>query len=167
MAAEARQMNTGGEAVITRLGDILVIQAIRAWMASNPAAAKGWLGALQDPKIGRVIARIHRDPARAWTVAALAREAGMSRSAFAARFTERVGEPAMQYVTRWRMYVAVDVLSEENATVTELTSRLGYSSEAAFSRAFKRIVGDSPGAFRRNSMSPAPNVFANLPATVS
>jgi AraC-like DNA-binding protein len=152
MAAEARQMHTGGEAVITRLGDILVIQAIRAWIASDPAAAKGWLGALQDPKIGRAIVRIHRDPAHPWTVAALASEAGMSRSAFAARFTERVGVPVMQYVTRWRMYVAVDVLSEEDATVAELTDRLGYRSEAAFSRAFKRIIGDSPGAIRRNGI---------------
>jgi AraC-like DNA-binding protein len=108
-------------------------------MASDPTAVKGWLGALQDPKIGRAIIQIHRDPAHAWTVAALAREAGMSRSAFAARFTELVGEPAMQYVTRWRMYEAVDLLSEEDATVAELTSRLGYRSEAAFSCAFNRI----------------------------
>ena len=73
----------------------------------------------------------------------------------------------MQYVTRWRMYVAVDVLNEENATVAELTSRLGYRSEAAFSRAFKRIVGDSPGAIRRNSMTSHQNMFANLPAPIS
>jgi Cupin len=103
MAAEAAELRPGGEAVITRLGDILVIQAIRAWMESEPAARTGWLGALQDPQIGRAITHIHRDPARNWTVASLARELAMSRSAFAARFTELVGEPVMSYVARWRM----------------------------------------------------------------
>ncbi len=118
-------------------------------MESDPAAQTGWLGALQDKQIGRAIALIHRDPAREWTVASLASELAMSRSAFAARFTELVGEPAMHYVARWRMHVALSSLKEENATVGELASRLGYRSEAAFSRAFKRIIGVSPGAVRR------------------
>ena len=110
MAAEARELRPGGEAVITRLADILVIQAIRAWIETDPAARTGWLGALQDRQIGRAISLIHADPARAWTVASLARELAMSRSAFAARFTELMDEPAMQYVTRWRMHVALDAL---------------------------------------------------------
>jgi AraC-like DNA-binding protein len=151
MAAEAGELRPGGEAVITRLGDILVIQALRAWMESDPTAQKGWLGALRDPQIGRVISLIHRDPARDWTVASLARERAMSRSAFAARFTELVGEPAMSYVARWRMQVAVAALKEEGPTVAQLADRLGYRSEAAFSRAFKRIVGVSPGAIRRTA----------------
>jgi AraC-like DNA-binding protein len=149
MAAEAAEFRPGGEAVITRLGDILVIQAIRAWMESDPAAQTGWLGALQDPQIGRAISLIHRDPAREWTVASLARELAMSRSAFAARFTELLGEPVMRHVARWRMHVAVAALREEAATVGELADRLGYRSEAAFSRAFKRVIGTSPGAVRR------------------
>ncbi|TWP47378.1 AraC family transcriptional regulator [Lentzea tibetensis] len=147
MAAEARQVRPGGEAVITRLSDVLVIQAIRSWLEHDPAARRGWLGALQDEQIGRALALIHRDPARPWTVAALARELAMSRSAFAARFTELVGEPAMKYVTRWRMQVALNRL-QEGITVSELAHRLGYQSEAAFSRAFKRIVGISPGSAR-------------------
>ena len=106
MAAEARELRPGGEAVITRLGDILVIQAIRSWIETDPAARTGWLGALQDRQIGRAITLIHRDPARAWTLAALADEVAMSRSAFAARFTELVGEPPMGYVARWRMHLA-------------------------------------------------------------
>jgi AraC-like DNA-binding protein len=149
MAAEARELRPGGEAVITRLGDILVIQAIRSWLETDPAAQSGWLGALQDPQIGRAISLIHRDPARAWTVAALAEELAMSRSAFAARFTELVDEPAMQYVTRWRMQVAVNSLKHEGATVAELAHRLGYRSEAAFARAFKRVIGAPPGAVKR------------------
>jgi AraC-like DNA-binding protein len=150
MAAEAGELRPGGEAVITRLGDILVIQAVRAWMETDPAARTGWLGALQDPQIGRAISMIHRDPARDWTVAALAQELAMSRSAFAARFTELVGEPVMRYVARWRMHVAVAALREEGATVGELADRLGYRSEAAFSRAFKRVIGTPPGAVRKS-----------------
>jgi AraC-like DNA-binding protein len=150
MAAEASELRPGGEAVITRLGDILVIQAIRAWIDTAPAARSGWLGALQDPQIGRAMSLIHRDPARDWTVASLATELAMSRSAFAARFTELVGEPVMRYLSRWRMHLAVSALTEEAVTVGELADRLGYRSEAAFSRAFKRIIGASPGAIRRD-----------------
>ena len=149
MALEAREFRPGGEAVMTRLGDILVIQAIRTWLETAPAARTGWLGALQDPLIGRALALIHRDPARPWTVASLASELAMSRSAFAARFTELVGEPAMQYVTRWRMHVALDALQAEGATVAQLADRLGYRSEAAFARAFKRVIGMPPGAAKR------------------
>jgi AraC-like DNA-binding protein len=151
MAVEAHELRPGSEAVITRLGDILVIQAIRSWLETDPAAKTGWLGALQDEQIGRAIALIHRDPARNWTVASLADELAMSRSAFAARFTELVDEPAMQYVTRWRMQVAVTALRNDGATVGELASRLGYRSEAAFARAFKRVIGVPPGAVKRSS----------------
>ena len=157
MAAEARELRPGGEAVITRLGDILVIQAIRSWIETDPAARTGWLGALQDRQIGRAITLIHRDPARAWTLASLADEVAMSRSAFAARFTELVGEPPMGYVARWRMHLARDALTEQGSTVAELASRLGYRSEAAFARAFKRVIGTPPGAVRR---APRASAFA-------
>jgi AraC-like DNA-binding protein len=150
MAAEAREPRPGGETVITRLADILVIQAIRSWMETDPAAQTGWLGALRDPQIGRAIALVHREPGRDWALGSLAREVGMSRSAFAARFAELVGEPAMHYVARWRMHVAVGWLKEDHAAVGELAGRLGYRSEAAFSRAFKRFIGAPPGAVRRD-----------------
>jgi AraC-like DNA-binding protein len=149
MAAEAKERRPGGETVITRLADILVIQAIRSWIEKDPAAQTGWLGALQHKQIGRAIALIHRDPSHPWTVKSLANAVAMSRSAFAARFTELVGEPAMQYVTRWRMHVAVTLLKEEDTGLADLAGRLGYQSEAAFSRAFKRFIGASPGAVRR------------------
>ena len=148
MAAEARELRPGGEAVITRLGDIVVIQAIRSWIESDPASHTGWLGALRDPQIGPAISLIHRDPARAWSVAELAAEVAMSRSAFSARFSEVVGEPVMSYVTRWRMQVAHEALRSERVTVAELTERLGYRSEAALARAFKRVTGVSPGAVK-------------------
>ncbi len=149
MATEAKTPRPGGETVITRLADILVIQAIRAWIEQDAAARTGWLGALRDRQIGQAITLIHRDPARGWTVSDLATEVAMSRSAFSARFTELVGEPPMHYLARWRMHVAHTWLREGDATLSELALRLGYRSEAAFSRAFKRFLGSSPGAVRR------------------
>jgi AraC-like DNA-binding protein len=151
IAVEAKELRPGGETVITRLADILVIQAIRSWIEQDPAAQTGWLGALQDKQIGRAISLIHRDAARAWTVASLAAEVAMSRSAFAARFSELVGEPVMHYVGRWRMHLALTRLKEDDSPLGELASRFGYQSEAAFSRAFKRFLGVSPGAARRNA----------------
>ena len=134
--------------MITRLADILVIQAIRSWIASEPAPT-GWLGALKDREIGRAITLIHRHPDRTWTVESLAREISMSRSAFSARFKELVGEAPMAYVTRWRMQLAVTWLQESEAKLADLPRRLGYSSDAAFSRAFKRTIGVPPGSVGR------------------
>jgi AraC-like DNA-binding protein len=149
MAAEAITVRPGGEAVITRLADVLVIQAIRAWIDNDPAAQTGWLGALQDKQIGRALALVHRDPARAWTLDLLAAQVAMSRSSFAARFTQLTGVSAMHYVTRWRMQLALACLKEKEITLIDLATRFGYQSEAAFGRAFKRFMGFSPGAVRR------------------
>ena len=154
MAAEARSMRPGGETVMTRLSDVLVIQAIRAWIERDPAARTGWLGALQDPQVGRVIGLVHRDPSRPWTLATMAAEAAMSRSAFAERFSRLVGEPPMAYVTRWRMHLAHGELADGTATAAQLAGRLGYQSEAAFGRAFKRVVGVPPGSVRRGAGAP-------------
>lgn len=148
MADESSATRAGGEAVVTRLSDILVIQAIRHWITSDPAATTGWLGALGDPLIGHSIAMVHREPSRSWTVAEMAAGVAMSRSSFAARFAELVGEAPMQYVSRWRMHLAVDLLDGDGLTVAATAERLGYASEASFSRAFKRIVGHAPGALR-------------------
>jgi AraC-like DNA-binding protein len=149
IAAEAKEMGPGGETVITRLADILVIHAIRFWITHTPSARTGWLGALQDPKIGNVISKIHRNPGADWTLESLASEASMSRSAFAARFTELVGESVMRYVTRWRMRTALVCLAERSVTVAEVANSMGYESEAAFNRAFKRYVGIPPGVAKR------------------
>jgi len=125
-----------------------------AWLENDPAARTGWLGALQDAQIGRALALIHDDPQRPWTVAVLAAETAMSQSAFAARFTELVDEPAMRFVTRWRMQTALQTLKEADVTVAELARRYGYQSGAAFSRAFKRVVGMPPGSVRRMASTP-------------
>ena len=132
------------------MGDILVIQAIRSWIDRAPSEEKGWLRALEDEQIGRAMAAVHRYPGRMWTVASLASEVAMSRSAFAARFAALVGEPAMHYVAKWRMHTALTWLKEDDTPLGDLASRLGYQSEAAFSRAFKRLIGISPGEARRN-----------------
>ncbi len=151
MIAEAEAMRPGGETVITRVSDILVIQAIRSWLDKDAAAKTGWLGALQDPQIGQAIAFIHRNPVHPWTVASLAERIGMSRSGFAGRFMDLVGEPPMHYVRRWRMHVAVTWLKENDEPIGELAEKLGYQSEAAFNRAFKKFIGQTPGKVRRNA----------------
>ncbi len=149
MAFEIRAPQAGGEAIITRLGDVLVVQAIRNWLATDPAANSGWIGALKDKQIGKAIALIHKDPVRNWSVEGLAKEVAMSRSAFSARFSKLIGEPVMQYITQWRMYNAMDVLKHQNTTVAEVADQFGYQSEAAFSRAFKRVTGAGPGDVKR------------------
>jgi AraC-like DNA-binding protein len=137
--------------VITHLADILIIQALRTWIDSAPEANRGWLAALRDKQLGRALAAIHREPEKSWTVESLASLAGMSRSGFSARFTQLVGESAKRYLTRWRMQLARAQLQQTPDTLAVLADRLGYQSEAAFCRAFKREFGVPPGSIRQNS----------------
>jgi AraC-like DNA-binding protein len=155
IAREARELRPGGETVITRLADVLVIQAVRSWLASSPEANQGWLAALRDEQIGAALRSMHRHPECVWTVASLAREVGMSRSAFSSRFTNLVGEPAMQYLTRWRMQLAHTHLRDTSEPLSVVADRFGYQSEAAFCRAFKRTFGTSPGRTRRSTSTTA------------
>jgi AraC-like DNA-binding protein len=148
MGVEAGASLPGGETIVTRLADILVIQSIRAWLSDNPDRRAGWLGALSDERIGPALVRIQREPEKDGTVASLAASVSMSRSAFSARFAELVGEPPLQHVTRWRMRIAGSWLLEGRMTASECGARLGYNSEAAFNRAFKRVMGLPPGAWR-------------------
>jgi AraC-like DNA-binding protein len=158
---EVRHDRPGAEAVVTRLADVVVIQAIRGWLETG-ATGPGWLRALRDPQVGRAVALVHRDPGAPWTLDRLARETRMSRSTFAARFTELAGEPALRYVTRWRMHLATVELGR-GARVGELARRLGYESEAAFSRAYRRVTGMPPVAARGRPDAPATPV--DRPAT--
>ncbi len=149
MMAEAQTPRPGSETVITRLADILIIGAVRSWLESSPESRTGWLGALRDARIGRALAIIHRQAERSWTVASLAAEVHMSRAVFAERFTELVGAPPMQYLTRWRMQLASVWIRDERLSLSEVAERLGYGSDASFSRAFKRHMGQPPGALKR------------------
>lgn len=155
IAREAEALRPGGETVITRLADILVVQMVRHWIEAASGAETGWLAALRDERLGRAIAAVHRAPGEDWSLAALAREAAMSRSVFAARFTEVVGEPAMRYVARWRLGLARQALRDSDDALPLVAERFGYRSEAAFCRAFKREFGVSPGVDRRASPAAA------------
>ncbi len=154
IAREADTTQPGSEAIITRLADIIVVQAIRAWLASTEVK-HGWLAAMHDRQIGRALSAIHRDPVHDWTVAALAREVGMSRSALAARFSELIGDSVKSYITEWRMQLARDELLTSPRTLAVLADKYGYQSEAAFSRAFKRVFGASPGTVRKQALADA------------
>ncbi len=153
LAAEAGAAQPGARTIVSRLADILFIQIVRAHLSSVPEQSSGWLGALRDPQIGSALGSIHQDPAQAWTVESLAQSVAMSRSAFAARFARLVGEPPLHYLTRWRMQKARSLLRDGKTTLAEVATRVGYDSEAAFSKAFKRAVGEAPGAYRRASRS--------------
>jgi AraC-like DNA-binding protein len=160
MAGELSYPQPGGEAVATRLADILVVQAIRTWLATEPGATTGWLRAVQDERIGRAIEAIHDDPGDEWNLDRLARLAAMSRSSFSARFSELVGETPIGYLTRWRMSIARTRLIEEDITAGRLAAELGYQSEAAFNRAFTRVNGRTPGSIRRDRRVEQPEVSA-------
>lgn len=157
IAREARSPRPGGETVITRLADVLIVQAIRHWLDTAPTPRSGWLAALRDERIGHALASFHRAPLDAWTLEGLAAAAGMSRSAFAARFTQLMGEPAVQYVTHWRMELARRHLGETDEGLAVVAERFGYGSEAAFCKAFKRIHGVSPGQVRRTARVTEPS----------
>jgi AraC-like DNA-binding protein len=149
LAHEARRPRPGSETLIARLIDIILVQATRVWVEEQPHDQGGWLGALRDPQIGAALGLIHREPQRNWSVSALAREVAMSRSIFAAKFSSLVGSPPLTYLTHWRLWQASRLLAEGSLSVGEVALRVGYESEAAFSKAFKRHIGQSPLAYRR------------------
>jgi AraC-like DNA-binding protein len=147
IAAESGSPRPGSEALLRRLAEILFIQVIRAWVEQQSPQARGWLEALQDPSIGIALGLIHQTPQRSWSVEGLADAAALSRSAFSARFTRLVGEPPIRYVTRWRMHYASRLL-RNGQTVPAIARHLGYDSEVAFRKAFKRELGIPPGRYR-------------------
>jgi AraC-like DNA-binding protein len=155
IACEAQSGRPGSQTVIARLADVLFIQIVRGHLASLPVDGSGWLGALADAQIGAALGHIHQSPEQAWTVQSLASKVAMSRSAFASRFMRLVGEPPLSYVTRWRMQKAASMLRDGKQTLAEVAAGVGYDSEAAFSKAFKRAVGSAPGAYRRSLRIPS------------
>jgi AraC-like DNA-binding protein len=152
LAFEARHLRPGSETLVARLIDMILLRAVRVWVEEQPDNHGGWLGALRDPQIGTALGLIHREPQRDWSISALAREVAMSRSIFAAKFSSLVGTPPLTYLTRWRLWHASRLLAEENLSVGETALRVGYESEAAFSKAFKRHFGQPPLAYRRGQV---------------
>lgn len=153
---EARNDAAGGSSVRARLSELLLIELLRRYAASPDPKPPGWLAALGDPPVARALAALHASPAEGWTVSRLAREAGVSRSALAERFSGRVGLPPLTYLRRWRMQVAAGLLTGGAMPVAEIASRVGYGSEAAFSRGFKRLTGKGPDAWRRDAQGQSP-----------
>lgn len=151
MACEVASGRPGAQTVVSRLADVLFIQIVRGYLASLPPGASGWLGALGDAQVGAALGLIHHHPELDWTVQSLAARVAMSRSAFASRFARLVGEPPLAYVTRWRMQKAAGLLRQSSATLAAIAAQVGYDSEAAFSKAFKRALGSAPGAYRRSA----------------
>jgi AraC-like DNA-binding protein len=149
LADEARNPRPGSQMLIARLMDVIFVQAVRMWIEAQPQDQGGWLGALRDPQIGAALGLIHREPHRDWSVTTLAREVAMSRSIFASKFNSLVGAPPLTYLTRWRLWQAARLLAEDKLSVAETALRVGYESEAAFSKAFKRQFGQPPLAYRR------------------
>jgi AraC-like DNA-binding protein len=148
-AAEAAQSCLGSYLVLKRLADIVLLQLIREYVSSSTCRETGWLRALSDPRIGGVLRSMHEKIEQPWTVGELASAAGMSRSAFALRFKEVVGETPLDYLTRWRVYRAAVLLREGDRKLTEIANAVGYDSDGSFNKTFKRIVGTTPGEYRR------------------
>jgi AraC-like DNA-binding protein len=152
---EASRRRTGGENVLDRISELMFVEAVRLHLESLPAAGTGWLAGLRDPVVGPALGALHEEPALPWTIEGLARKVGASRSVLADRFSEIVGQPPMLYLALWRMQLAARQLAE-GGRIAEVAAAVGYDSEAAFGRAFKRLVGVSPGAWRRAKGEPPP-----------
>jgi AraC-like DNA-binding protein len=148
--SESRSERPGGENVLARLSELMFVETIRRYLETLPAAQTGWLAGLRDPVVGQALAALHGEASEPWTVERLARLVGLSRSVFAERFTEMVGQPPMQYLALWRMQLASRLLVE-GSQVAAVAAAVGYESEAAFSRAFKKLVGQAPTTWRRTA----------------
>jgi AraC-like DNA-binding protein len=149
--ADAAARAPGSEVLVAKIAEVLFAEVVRSYIEAMPANNPGWLAGLRDPQVSRCLALMHAEPARAWTVDALANEVHISRSVLADRFTDLVGMPPMHYLTRWRMIVAAGVMRNGEASLARVAEGVGYESQEAFSRAFKREYGVSPGQWRQGA----------------
>jgi transcriptional regulator GlxA family with amidase domain len=147
--AEAADRHAGSESVLTKLSEPMFIDVLRRYLETLPAEQAGWLAGLRDPLVGKALSLMHAKPAYDWTLDELAKQAGLSRSVLAERFMQFVGIPPMQYLAKWRMQIAAELLTGSNVNVGTIAAQIGYESEAAFSRAFKKMIGVPPSAWRR------------------
>jgi AraC family transcriptional regulator, alkane utilization regulator len=150
---ESVAQGPGAHSLLAKLSELMFVEAMRRHALSLPADQKGWLAGLRDPYVGRALALLHGKPAHAWTVDALAREVALSRSALADRFVDLIGEPPMQYLTRWRLALAAHGLRTGNDPISRIAERCGYEAESAFNRAFKREFGLPPSAWRKQEQA--------------
>jgi AraC-like DNA-binding protein len=148
---ESQARRVGADSVLTRLAELMFVEVLRRYIETLPPGQRGWLAGLRDEVVGRGLGLLHGAPAHPWTLDELAGGVAMSRSSFADRFTTLVGQPPMQYLAQWRMQLAAGRLATGNAKVATIAEEVGYESEEAFSRAFKRVMGVSPAAWRRST----------------
>jgi len=151
--SEVASTHPGGDAVLARLSEVLFVETLRRYIDQLPKEQTGWLSGVSDSEVGRALALMHQDPANEWTIAELAKQVGTSRSVLAERFRHYLGEPPMTYLMRWRLMLATRMLTSSNASVAEIAAEVGYESEPAFNRAFKREFGLPPARFRNESRS--------------
>jgi AraC-like DNA-binding protein len=149
--AESDHRRAGGQCVLARLSELMFVQVVRRHLQHLPPDRSGWLAGLRDPHIGRALTLLHGQVARDWTLPKLGREVGLSRSTLAERFNALVGQPPMQYLAQWRMQVAAGLLANGGSKVAAVAQQVGYDSEAAFSRAFKKATGVPPAAWRKTA----------------
>jgi AraC-like DNA-binding protein len=149
-AEEVAAGRPGSETVLAKLSELLFVEAVRRYAETLPDGRTGWLAGLRDIHVARALALLHRDIVRPWTVDELGREVGLSRSALADRFTRLIGVPPMHYIASWRIQVATQKLRNTSASLAQVADMVGYESEAAFSRAFKKAVGVAPATWRRS-----------------
>jgi AraC-like DNA-binding protein len=154
--AESVSQRPGSEAVLARLSEMIFVDAVRRFLDTLPEGSTGWLAGLRDRFVGKALSLLHARPAEAWTIEALAEAVGLSRSALHERFVTLVGLPPMQYLAHWRMQLGARLLRESSAPVASVALDVGYESEAAFARAFKRLVGAPPAAWRRAQLAGRP-----------
>jgi AraC-like DNA-binding protein len=150
---ERARPGPGGDVVLAKLSEVLFIETLRRFVEDLPDQQKGWLAGARDPVVGEALALLHKNPAQAWTVAGLAHQVGVSRTRFAERFRHFLDEPPMAYLGRWRIKLAADMLCSSDANVGEVAAAVGYASEAAFNRVFKREFGRPPAQFRRSRLT--------------
>jgi AraC-like DNA-binding protein len=162
--AESRNPGPAGAGVLSRLSEVMFVELVRRHVESGTGASAGWLSAMCDPHVGRALSELHARPGEDWTLPRLARAAGLARSSLAARFAALVGAPPMQYLARWRMHLAADLLATTQDGVAAIAGRVGYGSEAAFHRTFKKVMGMPPAAWRsRRARRAGPRASASPP----
>jgi AraC-like DNA-binding protein len=150
-AAEVAAGRPGSATMLAKLSEVLFLEAVRRYTDTLPDGQTGWLAGVREPYVGRALALLHRDLTRRWTVDDLGREVGLSRSALADRFIRLIGMPPMHYLANWRMQVATQKLRHTSASLAQVAETVGYESEAAFSRAFKKVFGKAPATWRRSN----------------
>jgi AraC-like DNA-binding protein len=152
---ESNGQRIGGESILAKLSELLFIELVRMYLESLPKEQTGWLAGLRDRHVGHLLSLMHAHPSRDWTLETLSSEVGLSRSALADRFTEFVGVPPIQYLAKWRMQIASGLLTQGQSNIAKIAVDVGYESEAAFSRAFKKVVGMPPAAWRKSRQTGA------------